>query len=42
VTENPDLDSFREAVKPVYEKYGPKFEGVLEEIQEELAKFRSL
>lgn len=42
VTENPDLDSFREAVKPVYEKYGPKFKGVLEEIQEELAKFRSL
>ena len=42
VIDNPDLDSFREAVKPVYEKYGPKFEGVLEEIQEELAKFRSL
>jgi len=42
VIDNPDLDSFREAVKPVYEKYGPKFKGVLEEIQEELAKFRSL
>jgi tripartite ATP-independent transporter DctP family solute receptor len=41
VTENPDLDSFREAVKPVYEKYGPKFKGVLEEIQEELAEFRN-
>ena len=42
VIDNPDLDSFREAVKPVYEKYGPKFKGLLEEIQEELAKFRSL
>jgi len=41
VTENPDLSSFREAVKPVYEKYGPKFGSLLEEIQEELASFRS-
>lgn len=41
VTENPDFDSFREAVKPVYEKYGPKFGSLLEEIQEELANFRS-
>ena len=41
VEENPDLDTFREAVKPVYEKYGPKFKGLLEEIQEELAKFRN-
>ncbi|MEA1940129.1 MAG: TRAP transporter substrate-binding protein [Candidatus Caldatribacteriota bacterium] len=41
VIENPDLNSFREAVKPVYEKYGPKFKGLLEEIQEELDKFRS-
>ena len=41
VIENPDLSSFREAVKPVYEKYGPKFGSLLEEIQEELASFRS-
>jgi len=40
VEENPDLDSFREAVKPVYEKYGPKFGGLLEEIMEELKKYR--
>ncbi len=40
VTEDPDLATFREAVKPVYEKYGPKFKGLLEEVQEELDKFR--
>lgn len=34
VEEEPDLDTFRNAVKPVYEKYGPKFGGLLEEIQE--------
>jgi TRAP-type transport system periplasmic protein len=41
VEENPDLDTFREAVMPVYEKYGPQFGGLLEEIQEALAEFRS-
>ena len=40
ITEDPDLNSFREAVKPVYEKYGPKFKGLLEEILEELKKIR--
>ena len=41
VEENPDLDTFREAVKPVYEKYGPKFKGLLEEIQSALSQYRS-
>jgi tripartite ATP-independent transporter DctP family solute receptor len=40
VEENPDLDTFRDAVAPVYEKYGPQFGGLLEEIQESLAEFR--
>ncbi len=41
VEENPELDTFRDAVKPVYEKYGPQFGGLLEDIQEALAEFRS-
>lgn len=41
VEENPDLDTFREAVKPVYEKYGSQFGSLLEEIQESLAEYRN-
>lgn len=40
VIEDPDLATFREAVKPVYEKYGPKFGDLLTQIQEELKKYR--
>jgi len=41
VEENPDLDTFRDAVKPVYEKYGPRFGTLLEDIQDALAEFRN-
>ena len=40
VIENPDLASFRKAVQPVYEKYGPKFGDLLTQIQDELKKYR--
>jgi TRAP-type transport system periplasmic protein len=40
VEEDPDLDTFRDAVKSVYEKYGPQFGSLLEEIQNALAEFR--
>ena len=40
VIEDPDLASFREAVKPVYAKYGPKFGNLLTQIQDELKKYR--
>lgn len=32
IIEQPDLASFQEAVKPVYEKYGSKFDSLIEEI----------
>lgn len=41
VEENPDLDSFRDAVKPVYDKYGPQYGGLLEKIQAALEDFRA-
>ncbi len=40
VEEHPDLASFREAVKPVYKKYGKKFGKLLDEIQKQLAEMR--
>ena len=41
VEEHPDLESFRQAVKPVYKIYGKKFRKLLDEIQKQLKEMRS-
>jgi TRAP-type C4-dicarboxylate transport system substrate-binding protein len=33
VVEDPDLEAFREAVQPVYDKYGTEFADLLEQIE---------
>jgi TRAP-type C4-dicarboxylate transport system substrate-binding protein len=38
VVEDPDLEAFREAVQPVYDKYGTEFADLLEQIEATVAE----